>query len=175
MQDIAYFHSGFEDDTPLPRYDKYRYGASSVYISEIIRINKYLSVGWSGLANLSDDAPNGKVFQENRFVIAVGPDDLRIRFGYDFFRRTTFFGFDVAFDTKGTSVNYGKMVIKYPERLKRNKARNERALAFAPAQKPAEQNVSDKKFGKAKKSEPVKVLQYAQVINIEDPDRETID
>ena len=175
MQDIAYFHSGFEDDTPLPRYDKYRYGASSVYISEIIRINKYLSVGWSGLANLSDDAPNGKVFQENRFVIAFGPDDLRIRFGYDFFRRTTFFGFDVAFDTKGTSVNYGKMEIKNPERLKRNKARDERALAFAPAQKPAEQNVSDKKFGKAKKSEPVKVLQYAQVINIEDPDRETID
>ena len=175
MQDLAYFHSGFEDGTPLPRYDTYRYGASSVYISEIIRINKYLSVGWSGLANLSDDSPNGKVFQENRFVVAIGPDDLKIRFGYDFYRKTTFFGFNVAFDTKGTSVNYGRMEIKNPERLGRSKARNERSLAFAPAQKSVEENVSDKKFGKAKKSQSSKVLEYAQVINIEDPSKEIID
>ena len=175
MQDLAYFHSGFEDGTPLPRYDTYRYGASSVYISEIIRINKYLSVGWSGLANLSDDSPNGKIFQEDRFVVAIGPDDLKIRFGYDFYRRTTFFGFNVAFDTKGTSVNYGRMEIKNPERLGRSKARNERSLAFAPAKKSVEENVSDKKFGKAKKSQSSKVLEYAQVINIEDPSKEIID
>lgn len=175
MQDIAYFQSGFEDDTPLPRYDKYRYGSSSVYISEILRVNKYLSVGWSGLANLSDDAPNGKIFQENRFVIAVGPDDLKIRFGYDFYRQTTFFGFDVAFDTKGTSINYGRMEIKNPERLGRKKSENERTLAFSPAQKEQEQVVSDKKFGKSKTVKSAKVLQYAQVINIEDPNRETID
>lgn len=175
MQDIAYFQSGFEDDTPMPRYDKYRYGASSVYISEIFRVNKYLSVGWSGLANLSDDAPNGEIFQENRFVVSVGPDDLRIRFGYDFFRKTTFFGFDVAFDTKGTSITYGRMEIKNPERLSRSKSRSERQLAFAPAQKSQEQKVSDKKFGKSKQATGEQVLQYAQVINIEDPNRETID
>ncbi len=172
MQDIAYFQTAYEDESPLPRYDAYRYGSSSVYISEIFRINKYLSVGWSGLANLSDDSPNGDIFQENRFVIAVGPEDLRIRFGYDFYRRTTFFGFDLAFDTKGTSVTYKKMEIKNPERLGKNK---ERALAFSPAQKPVEQEVSNKRFGRGNKSEASKVLQYAQVINIEDPSKETID
>ena len=173
MQDIAYFQTAYEDESPLPRYDAYRYGSSSVYISEIFRVSKYLSVGWSGLINLSNDAPNGNLYQENRFVFAVGPDDLKIRFGYDFYRRTTFFGFDVAFDTKGTSITYGKMEIKNPERLKRSKSRSERSLAFAPAQK--QEEVAVKRFGKAKNNQPVKELQYAQVINIEDPSREIID
>lgn len=178
MQDIAYYQSGFEDETPMPRYDKYRYGASSVYISEIFRISKYLSVGWAGLANLSDDSPNGKIFQENRFVVAVGPDDLKVRFGYDFYRQTTFFGFDVSFDTKGTSISYGKMEIKNPERLKRKKSDSERQLAFIASQQQKEQKeqeVANKMFGKAKSEPKTKVLQYAQVINIEDPNKETID
>lgn len=175
MQDLAYFQSGYDDQTPMPRYDAYRYGHSSVYISEIVRLNKYLSVGWSGMVNLSNDSPNGKMFQENRFIFAIGPDDLRVRLGYDFVRRTTFFGFDVAFDTKGTSITYRRMEIKNPERLSKNKSREERTLAFTPAQKPVEENVSNKRFGKAGKEQPVKPLEYAQVINIEDPNKETID
>ncbi len=175
MQDIAYFQTGFEDESPMPRYDAYRYGGSSVYISEIVRLNKYLSVGWSGMVTLSDDSPNGKMFQENRFIFAIGPDDLRVRFGYDFVRRTTFFGFDAAFDTKGTTVTYKKMEIKNPERLSKNKSRDERKLAFSPAQKASEQNVSIKKLGKVAKEEEVTILEYAQVIEIEDPDKEVID
>ncbi len=112
MQDIGYFIAGYSDDTPVPRYDRYRYGHQSVYLTEAFRINKYLSVGWSGNINLSDDAPNGKMFQENRFLVAFGPDDLKITLGYDFVRQTTYFGFNVAFDSKGTTINYGKMEIK---------------------------------------------------------------
>lgn len=178
MQDIGYFQSGYSDETPMPRFDMYRYGHSSLYISEIIRLNKYISVGWSGNVNLSDDAPNGKLFQENRFVVALGPDDLKVRLGYDFVRQTTYFGFDVAFDTKGTTINYGRMTIKNPERLGQQNKEN-RKLAFAPAKsQPAEENevkISSRLPGKKAASAKPKALKYAQVINIEDPDKETID
>ena len=175
MQDLGYFQSGYDDETPIPRYDAYRYGHSAVYISEIIRLNKYLSVGWSGMVNMSNDSPNGKLFQENRFVFAIGPDDLKIRVGYDFVRRTTYFGFDVAFDTKGTSINYGRMEIKNPERLGKRQKEDERKLAFAPSQKENEVKVSDKSSKKSDKKVKSAVLEYAQVIEIEDPDKETVD
>lgn len=172
MQDIGYFISGYSDETPIPRYDKYRYGHQSVYLTEAFRINKYLSVGWAGNINLSDDAPNGKMFQENAFLVSIGPDDLKITLGYDFVRQTTYFGFNVAFDTKGTTVNYKKMEIKNPERLgKKQHNENERKLAFAPAKRQEEVPVANKKQAVSTKPQ---VLEYAQVIEIEDPDKETV-
>ena len=127
------------------------------------------------MVNMSNDSPNGKLFQENRFVFAIGPDDLKIRLGYDFVRRTTYFGFDVAFDTKGTSINYGRMEIKNPERLGKRQKEDERKLAFAPSQKENEVKVSDKSSKKSDKKVKSAVLEYAQVIEIEDPDKETVD
>lgn len=174
MQDIGYYLTGYNDQSPLPRYDMYRYGHQSVYISEALRLNKYISVGWAGNINLSDDSPNGKMFQENAFIVSLGPDDLKISLGYDFVRQTTYFGFNVAFDTKGTHINYGKMEIKNPERLgKKKKKEEERSLAFTSVNKPkeTEQPVALKT---EKKPGAKKVLQYAQVINIEDPDKETV-
>ncbi len=174
MQDIGYFQTGYDDHTPVPRYDMYRYGHSTVYLSEIFRVCKYLSVGWSGMANLSDDSPNGKLFQENRFVIAVGPDDIKIRLGYDFVRQTTYFGFDLAFDTKGTSIKYGKMEIKNPERLGQHQKDENRKLAFSLAKQQEEVKVSSKNRKNEAKAKP-QVLDHAQVIDIEDPNKETVD
>ena len=173
MQDIGYFIAGYSDETPVPRYDRYRYGHQSVYLTEAFRINKYLSVGWSGNINLSDDAPNGKMFQENRFLVAFGPDDLKITLGYDFVRQTTYFGFNVAFDSKGTTINYGKMEIKNPERLGKREKADERKLAFSA---PKQQESSEVKVSsrRNKSAGQVKDLEYAQVIEIEDPDKETI-
>ena len=174
MQDLAYYQSGYDDNSPVPRYDSYRYGHSSLYIAEIFRLNKYLSVGWSGMVNLSDDSPNGKLFQENRFVFAIGPDDLKIRLGYDFVRQTTYFGFDVAFDTKGTTIEYGRMEIKNPERLGKRQEREERKVAFAPAKKQNQEvKVSSRKQNGGVNAKPA-VLKYAQIIEIEDPDKETV-
>jgi hypothetical protein len=172
MQELGYYQTGYDDRSPMPRYDMYRYGHSSVYVSEIVRVCKYLSVGWSGMITLSDDSPNGKMFQENRFIFAIGPDDLKIRLGYDFIRQTTFFGFDVAFDTKGTNISYKRMEIKNPEKLGANNE-DEHKLAFTSAKKnqETESKVSNKTQGASKSN----VLKYAQVIDIEDPDKETVD
>lgn len=174
MQDINYYISGYDDRTPMPRYDAYRYGKQSVRLTEAFRLNKYISVGWQGYVNLSDDAPNGKMFQENAFLVSLGPDDLKIIFGYDFQRQRTYFGFNMAFDPKGTTINYDKLVIKNPERLGKTPAQqdgNERKVAFAQPAEDSEQYMVTKSF---KPSKP-QVLKYAQVIDIEDPDKETIE
>ena len=159
MQDIGYFMSGFSDETPMPVYDMYRYGRSNIYIREALRLNKYLTVGWAGSVTLSNDSPNGELFQENAFIFSIGPDDFKVNLGYDFMRRTTYFTVAMMFDTKGTVVDFNKMEIKNPERLGRSERKKEDNIAF-------EQN---------KPQQPsVKKLEYAQVINIEDPDKESI-
>ena len=76
------------------------------------------------------------MFQENRFILSLGPDDFKVSIGYDFIRQTTYFGFDILFDTKGTQVEYDKMEIKNPERLgQKPKDESERKIAFTSSKK----------------------------------------
>lgn len=173
VQDITYFQTGFDDQTPIPHFDAYRYGKSSLRITEALRITKYLTVGWYGYVNFSDDAPNGKTFQENAFLVSLGPDDLKIILGYDTIRDRVYFGFNVAFDPKGTTINYDKLVIKNPERLGKHPEDNEQKVAYSPAQPQKEEQKSLINFKKTDTSKP-KVLEYAQVIELEDPDKERI-
>lgn len=157
MQDIAYFASAFEDGTPLKVYDTYRYGQGSINIREAIRVSKYLSVAWAGTINVTGDSPNGKAFQECRFVVSLGPDDLKLNLGYDWIRKHTYFAIAVAMDTKGSGIQYEKMVIKHPDKLaKRN-----------------DEPVELKVFGEPQTSAPKKMM-YAEVIDIEDPNREEL-
>ncbi len=176
MQSVSYFLTGYNDQTPLPHFDAYRYGRSSVRVTEAFRVNKYLTVGWAGYVNLSDDAPNGKTFQENAFLVSLGPEDFKIVLGYDFIRDRTYFGFNVAFDPKGTDITYEKMVIKNPEKLGKSSDENEHKIAFSSSQKqqPAKPQKNYASFKKTVVAAPV-VLEYAQVIELEDPDKERID
>ena len=156
MQDIGYFISGFQDNTPLPAYDMYRYGHSNLYIREALRLNKYLTVAWSGYIALSDDTPDGKMFPENSFILAIGPDDFKINLGYDFVRRQTYFSFVIAMNTKGSSIDYRRMEIKNPDKL-------------------AKSNNNDPELKVFEKENPEpKKMMYAEVIEIEDPDKEQI-
>ena len=157
MQDIGYFLSAYQDNTPVPRFDTYRYGHSNVYIREALRLCKYASVSWAGSFNLSDDAPNGKMVQENIFMVALGPDDFKVSLGYDFFRQTTYFTINVALDMKGTTVDYDKMVIKNPDRLAQDDKQYVKEVTF-------EEKGPATKVNKT----------YAEVINIEDPDKEAL-
>lgn len=156
MQDIGYFISAYDDNTPLPIFDTYRYGRSNVFARESLRLNKYLTFSWVTSANLSDDSPNGKVFQENGFYLAIGPDDLKLMLGYDFIREQTIFLFTSAINMKGTSVDYKKMVIKNPDKLARDDSEKVELVNF-----------DQPKPQKIKRT-------YAEVINIEDPNREQL-
>lgn len=155
MQDLGYFASAYQDGSPMPLFDSYRYGHSNISIREALRVNKYLMIAYATSINLLNDAPNGKRWQENAFIVAIGPDDFKINLGYDFIRQNTYFGVNIAIDTKNAHVNYDKMVIKNPDRLA-SKEKEPKVVSFET-------------------QEPAKVKRtYAEVIELEDPDREQI-
>ncbi len=112
MQDIGYYQSVYEDNSPIPVFDAYRYGKSNFYIREYLRICRYLTASWFGSINLSGDSPNGQPFQENSFYVSIGPDDIKFNIGYDFIRENTFFTVEVMMDAKGTQVDYDRLEIK---------------------------------------------------------------
>ena len=161
MQDVGFFAAAYQDGTPMAMYDMYRYGHASVYLREALRVHKYLTLAWSGTLTLTGDSPNGQMFQENSFIIALGPDDFKINFGYDWVRRQTYFSFVIAMDTKGSSLEFDKMVIKNPDRLSRTD-REEPELIVFDDEGQVNKNVSHKK------------MMYAEVIELEDPDKESI-
>ena len=158
MQDLTYFVSGYSDHTPMPIFDMYRYGRSNLRLREAIRVNKYLTVGWAGSITLSNDAPNGKLFQENMFMFSIGPDDFKVNLGYDFMRKMTYFILSLTLDSKNSTVKFDKLEIKNAERLGQS-TNNDDAdnIAF-----------------KQTKGTINKQLKYAEVIEIEDPSKESI-
>lgn len=173
IQDASYFLTGYHDESPMPHFDAYRYGTSSFRLVEALRLNKYITVGWQTYINISDDAPNGKHFQENAFLVSLGPDDLKVILGYDLIRERTYFGVNIAFNPKGTTIRYDKMVIKNPEKLGINNQPEEK-VAFIPADN--SDNNSEKGLITFQKPAPKKeVLEYAEVIELEDPEKERID
>lgn len=125
MQDIGYLLSGYSDNTPIPVFDAYRYGHSNVYLREYLRVCPYLTLAWQGSVTLTDDTYNDKLFQECSFYASVGPQDLKLNFGYDFVRQNAFINFVLALDPKGTTVDYEKMVIKNPENFTSQRNKNE--------------------------------------------------
>lgn len=164
QQDIGYFLSAWEDNTPMKRFDAYRYGTSMLQIREAIKLCKFLSVAWSGFVSLSDDAPNGKLFQENAFLFILGPEDVKFTFGYDFVRKRTYITFGFSFNTTGTTLNYKTLEIKNPEKLANGD--NEKLEELKPEFWLIPQN--DKKNAKK--------FTHAQVINLNENDnRERID
>ena len=173
IQDATYFISGYQDGTPMPHFDAYRYGSSSFRLSEALRINKYITVAWQTYINLAHDSPNKRTFQENAFLVSLGPDDFKVVLGYDFIRERTYFGVDIAFNPKGTTIKYDKMIIKNPERLGKD-GDDEKQVAYI---QPVPQQDENKGFMSSfkKSSSDNKVLKYAEVIELEDPDKERID
>ena len=161
MQDVGFFASAYQDGTPMQMYDMYRYGHANVYIREALRVNKFLTLAWSGSLTMTGDSPNGEMFQENSFIIALGPDDFKVNFGYDWIRRQTYFSFIIAMDTKGSSIDFDKMEIKNPDRLARSNEEDVELKVF---------DYGNDSTAKA----PAKKMMYAEVIDIEDPDKEQI-
>lgn len=172
IQSITYYLSGYQDGTPMPHFDAYRYGSGSLRLSEALRINKYITVAWQTYINLTHDAPNKKTFQENAFLVSLGPDDFKVVLGYDFIRERTYFGVDLAFNPKGTTIKYDKMVIKNPERLGKESDNGKSVAYIRPVPLEPENKILSL-FDKPEKDN--KVLQYAEVIELEDPDKERID
>ncbi len=146
MQDINYLQSAYNDDTPMPVFDAYRYGRSNVYIREYLRVCPYLVLAWQGSVCLSDDSPTDRLFQECSFYASVGPQDVKLNFGYDFVRQNAFINMVLAVDPKGTTVDYDKLVVKNPDNINKQKAKNEALYkaAHETSEKPNNKNILTK-------------------------------
>lgn len=135
MQDIGYFQSVYDDHTPMPVFDAYRYGKSNLYLREYFRICKYLTLCWFGSINLSNDSVNGKDFQENSFYFSLGPDDFKVNLGYDTVRENTFLTFEMMMNAKGTKVNYDRLEIKQDKKAQKESEVKEKKSDFQNSEK----------------------------------------
>lgn len=164
MQDIGFFMAAYQDNSPLQMYDAFRYGHSMFVIRESLRLCKYVTVAWSGVirTDARNNPANNDMFQENSFILAFGPDDVKLSIGYDWVRQQTYFSFVLAMDTKGSSLDYEKMVIKNPDRLAKSNREEPELKVYE-----VENNTSDN-------NPVVKKMMYAEVIDIEDPNREQL-
>ena len=135
MQDIGYYFSVYDDNTPMPVFDAYRYGKQNLYLREYFRINRYLTLSWFGSINLTGDSPNGRDFQENSFYVSVGPDDMKFNVGYDFVRQNLYCTVEMMMDAKGTRVDYETFEIKQDKKAKKEE-KLEDETAFETASQP---------------------------------------
>lgn len=169
MQDVGYFLSAYDDKTPLVHFDRYMYGRSNVYMRETYRLCKYLTLSWMGSLNMSGDAPDGNMIQENTFFFGIGPDDVRINIGYDTVRQQSFVTMALHLDTKGSSIEYNKMIIKNYDTLgKSPKGENKNSFSSSNqneninnVENEDEDNVID-----SDGEEPINQIEHAEVINI---------
>ena len=134
-QDMGYYFSAYEDNTPMPVFDAYRYGKQNLFLREYLRVNKYLTVSWFGSICITNDAPNNRDLQENAFYISVGPDDIKFHIGYDFIRETMYCLVEIGMDAKGTTVEYDTLEIKQDKKAKRSES-PKKATTFEGAEKP---------------------------------------
>jgi len=119
MQDIGYFFSVMDDNTPMPVFDAYRYGQQNLFIREYFRVSKFVTLSWFGSITLTGDSPNGRTFQENAFYFSLGPDDVKFNIGYDFIRENLYCSVELMMDAKGTNVEYESLEIKQAKKAKK--------------------------------------------------------
>lgn len=95
-------------------FDSYYGGTQNVSMNNLIRINKYLSVGNSGSFSLNRDNAKKALAVGNMMYMMVGPQDLKATIGYDFINARSYFGFNYYPGNKNTVVNFDKMNIVQP-------------------------------------------------------------
>ena len=124
-QSMIFYQSAIAGDTPF-YFDKYRYGRSNFVIIESLRLCKYLSVGYLSSLAMNRDMPGSDLIQENRLLLAVGPDYAKFTIGYDAIRHNTMFNISMLVGTKNSDIAFEKSVINNPDKLGREKTKNKK-------------------------------------------------
>lgn len=107
-QSVIYYQSATANESPFG-FDRYAYGKSNLVFVEELRLCKYLTLGYlSSLALLKDSEYNDNVWQENRILLAVGPDYAKVTLGYDIVRQNTMVMLSMLVGTKDTEIDFKK-------------------------------------------------------------------
>ena len=105
-------------------FDRYRYGRNNITIVESLRVCKYLSLGYLASIAMNRDVKSDDLFQENRFLVSVGPDYARLTVGYDALRQNTMFFISMLVGTKDSDIKFKKSILNNPENFgKKNKTK----------------------------------------------------
>ena len=102
-------------------FDRYRYGKSNIILIESLKVSKYLSLGYLASIAMNREVSSDDAFQENRFLVTIGPEYAKVTIGYDAFRRNTMFLFSMLVGTKDTDIEFKRSVIKNPNKFGKDK------------------------------------------------------
>ncbi len=135
-QDFGYFFTAYDDNSPLARYDAFRYGTQALSLREYFRICRWLTISWFGTICVSGDTVNGRRLPENTFYFSFGPDDFKLHLGYDLERQILRCAVEVMMDAKGANVEYNTFEIKQVKKAKKDirPAENKYNANVAPTQ-----------------------------------------
>lgn len=131
QQYIGYFQGGQAGDSPF-YFDKNFYGRSNVVLGESLRLCKYLTVMYTATIVLSNDTPDDRMLQENRFYFAIGPDDVKFLIGYDAYRQNASMGLMMNIGAENSDVEFKRLILNDP-------------TAIGHAEKSEKQKMADKK------------------------------
>ncbi len=95
-------------------FDSYYGGAQNLSMNNLIRVNKFLSLGNNGSFSLNRDNARNALAVGNTFYMMVGPTDVKATIGYDFINRRSYFGFNYFPGANNSVVNFDKMRIMQP-------------------------------------------------------------
>ncbi len=121
-QSLMYYQTAIAGKTPFD-FDRYRYGRSNIVLLESLKVCKYLSLGYLASIAINREVDSDDTFQENRFIVSIGPDYAKVTIGYDAFRRNTMFLFNMLVGTKDSDIEFKKTVIKNPEKFGKSKSK----------------------------------------------------
>lgn len=110
----AYFQAGEWGHTPFI-FDEYIRGKYNLVVAGDFKLCKYISVGNIRSLNLAKDGPEPRFSTGNQFYARIGPEDFKIRVGYDIERKRSLFGIDMFLGSGRSALNYDKLKILHPE------------------------------------------------------------
>ena len=128
QQYIAYYQGGQAGDSPF-YFDKNFYGKSNVVIGESLRICKYLTLMYTATIVVSNDTPDDRMLQENRFYFVIGPDDIKFMIGYDAYRQNASMGISMNVGAENSEVEFKRLILNDPEAIGQKKKSDKERMA----------------------------------------------
>ncbi|NLF83542.1 MAG: hypothetical protein GX568_06130 [Candidatus Gastranaerophilales bacterium] len=107
----AYYQGAIGGESPL-LFDRYQHGKSNVTFHSSLRVSKYLTLAYGTSLNLTKDSWEKKLMIENQVYMWVGPEDFKIKLGYDIERERTLFGIDMLVGAEDSAIDFEKLKVK---------------------------------------------------------------
>jgi len=108
---VGYMIAGIHGDSPF-RFDKYRYGRSSIMLNEKYNFNDLIAVGYRAVITPKKDNIDHDLLTESRLYAIVGPQDLKVCFSYDFVRSMMHLDLLFLLGTDKSKIKFGKLSTK---------------------------------------------------------------